>query len=130
MDHGARQRTKYIDVAEVHVVDRPHVGSLTCSVFTRFKDKLQGMRNYNPAFIEGSKNLRTSTIHVFPRLNAAAPIYFCLQGPAATTQGRRQYYQHNTKLFGSSSIGAVLGTNNCSELESSMIGSSLICKCT
>ena len=43
------------------VVDRHHVDSLTCSVCTRFKSKLEGMRNYNPAFIEGSKNLRTSS---------------------------------------------------------------------
>ena len=43
------------------VVDRLHVDSLTCSVCIRFKSKLEGMRNYNPAFIEGSKNLRTSS---------------------------------------------------------------------
>ena len=43
------------------VVDCLHVDSLMCSVCTRFKSKLQGMRNYNPAFIEGSKNPRTSS---------------------------------------------------------------------
>ena len=43
------------------VVDCLHVDSLMCSVCTRFKSKLQGMRNYNPAFVEGSKNLQTSS---------------------------------------------------------------------
>ena len=43
------------------VVDRLHVVSLLCSVCTQFKSKLEGMRNYNPAFIDGSKNLRTSS---------------------------------------------------------------------
>ena len=43
------------------VVDRLHVDSLLCSVCTQFKSNLEGMRNYNPAFIDGSKNLRTSS---------------------------------------------------------------------
>ena len=38
------------------VVDRLHVDSLLCSVCTQFKSNLEGMRNYNPAFIDGSKN--------------------------------------------------------------------------
>ena len=39
------------------IVDRPHVDSLTCSICTRFKSKLEGMHNFNPTFIEGSKNV-------------------------------------------------------------------------
>ena len=39
------------------MADRIHVGSLSCSVCTQFKEKLRGMCNYNPAYIDGSKNL-------------------------------------------------------------------------
>ena len=31
--------------------DREHVSALKCSICVLFKDKLQGLRNYNPAFI-------------------------------------------------------------------------------
>ena len=31
--------------------DRKHVSALKCSMCVLFKDKLQGLRNYNPAFI-------------------------------------------------------------------------------
>ena len=44
------------------MADRDHVGSLSCSVCSEFKNNLQGMRNYNAAFIEGSKNLRASNL--------------------------------------------------------------------
>ena len=40
--------------------DREYVATLKCSVCIEFQDKLRGMRNYNPAFIGGSMNLRTS----------------------------------------------------------------------
>ena len=43
------------------IINRLHVDALTCSICTRFKSKFEGMRNYNPAFIEGSRNLRTSS---------------------------------------------------------------------
>ncbi len=42
------------------MADRDHVDALTCSVCSRFKDKIHGMRNFSPAFIEGSRNLRAS----------------------------------------------------------------------
>ena len=41
--------------------DRYHVARLKCSVCTRFKRQLEGMRNYNPAFIDGSTNVKTSS---------------------------------------------------------------------
>ena len=43
------------------IINRLHVDALTCSICTRFKSKFEGMRNYNPAFIEDSRNLRTSS---------------------------------------------------------------------
>ena len=38
-----------------------HVARLKCSVCTRFKRQLEGVRNYNPAFIDGSTNMKTSS---------------------------------------------------------------------
>ena len=38
------------------VVDHVHVDSLTCSICTRFKSKLEGMHNFNPAFIKARMN--------------------------------------------------------------------------
>lgn len=37
------------------------VEALKCSVCIMFKDKLQGMRNFKLGFIDGSRNLRTSS---------------------------------------------------------------------
>ena len=38
-----------------------HVARLKCSVCTRFKRQLEGVRNYNPAFIDGSTNMKASS---------------------------------------------------------------------
>ena len=40
--------------------DREHVATLKCSVCFRFNDKLLSTRNYNPDYVVGSTNLRTS----------------------------------------------------------------------
>ena len=45
---------------EVASGDREHVSKLKCSVCKQFKDRLISMRNYNPAFVEGTANTRTS----------------------------------------------------------------------
>ena len=39
------------------MADRNHVDSMSCSVCTRLRAKIQGMRNFSPAFIEGTQNL-------------------------------------------------------------------------
>ena len=39
------------------VVDRLHVDVWMCSGYTHFKTKLEGMRNYIPAYIEGSRKI-------------------------------------------------------------------------
>jgi len=41
--------------------DREHVSSPKCSICIRFQEKLLSQKNYNSAFITGSKNLRTSS---------------------------------------------------------------------
>ena len=40
--------------------NREHVSKLKCSVCKQFKDRLISMRNYNPAFVEGTANTQTS----------------------------------------------------------------------
>ena len=42
-------------------LDRGYVSSLKCNMCICFQDWLHSVRNYNPAFITGSKNLRTSS---------------------------------------------------------------------
>ena len=41
--------------------DRDYVATLKCSMCIQFNEKLRGMRNYNPAFVVGLKNLRASS---------------------------------------------------------------------
>ena len=41
--------------------DRDYVATLKCSMCIQFNEKLQGMRNYNPAFVVDSKSLRASS---------------------------------------------------------------------
>ena len=41
--------------------DRDYVVSLKCSICIRFEEKLHDSRNFNPAFIIGSKNLKASS---------------------------------------------------------------------
>ena len=38
---------------ETAAVDRDHVATLKCTVCSRFKERLQPMRNYRPTLIEG-----------------------------------------------------------------------------
>lgn len=46
---------------EVATGDREHVSTLKCTVCQQFKERLVSMRNYNPAFVEGTSNTRTSS---------------------------------------------------------------------
>ena len=41
--------------------DREHVTVLKCDVCSRFKDKLVSIRNFRPAFIDGTTNILAST---------------------------------------------------------------------
>ena len=43
-----------------NMADRDHVASLRCAVCTQIKDKLVSMRNFRPAFIEGTTNVQTA----------------------------------------------------------------------
>ena len=46
---------------ETAVDDHDRVATLKCAVCSWFWERLQPMRNYRPAFIEGTSNVRTST---------------------------------------------------------------------
>ena len=40
--------------------DQEHMTLLKCDICSRSKDKLVSMRNYRPAFIDGTANIRAS----------------------------------------------------------------------
>ena len=40
-----------------------HVDTLLCKICSQFKDKLLGMCNYHPAFVEGTNNVRASSFN-------------------------------------------------------------------
>ena len=55
-----------------------HVLSLKCAVCSQFKDKLISMHNYRPAFVDGTRNVRTSTFkdHAATDMHARAMMLF------------------------------------------------------
>ena len=46
---------------QYEMADCYHVAKLKCTICTQFVDKIRGSKNFNPAFIDGSTNLRTSS---------------------------------------------------------------------
>ena len=46
---------------EVVVGDRKYVPKLKCSICAQFQEWLVSMRNYNPAYIDGTANTRASS---------------------------------------------------------------------
>ena len=58
--------------------DRNHVYSLKCAVHSQFKEKLSSMRNYRPAFIEGTTNVRTTAFkeHAATDMHAHSMVLF------------------------------------------------------
>ena len=60
------------------MADRDHVSSLKCLVCSQFKDKLVSMRNFCPAFIDGTTNVRTTTFkeHAATDMHARAMVLF------------------------------------------------------
>ena len=64
MDNWITEYDKELETStwlKYDVVDRVHIDCLKCSVCFKFNDKLLNTRNYNSAFVDGSKNLRTSS---------------------------------------------------------------------
>ena len=73
---------------EYGLVDRTYVSTLSCSKCTQFADKLQGVRNFNPAYIEGSKNLRASAFkdHAESEMHKRAMLLFKKSQSSEITQ--------------------------------------------
>ena len=69
-------------------VDREYVAMLKCSVCNEFNDKLIGMRNYNPAFVVGTKNLRASSYkdHAATDMHKRAMLLFKKQRGSDVTE--------------------------------------------
>ena len=67
--------------------DRNHMFSLKCAVCSQFKEKLISMRNYRPAFIEGTTNIRTTAFkdHVGTNMHAHAMVLFKKQHARSIT---------------------------------------------
>ena len=58
--------------------DREHVSKIKCSVCGQFKERLVSMRNYNPAFVNGTANVRASSYkeHAITEMHKQAMILF------------------------------------------------------
>ena len=59
LDHDKALNTK--TWLQYEKTDRSHVAKLKCIICKRFVDKVQSSRNFSPAFVDGSTNLRTSS---------------------------------------------------------------------
>ena len=59
------------------VSDRDHVSLLKCAVCSQFQHKLESIRNFRPAFIQGTSNVRTSTFkeHAATEMHARAMVF-------------------------------------------------------
>ena len=59
-------------------VDRTHVSTLRCSVCSQFQKQLESLRNFRPAFIEGTTNVRLSTVkdHAGTDMHARAMLLY------------------------------------------------------
>ena len=69
-------------------VDRKYIATLKCCVCAEFNEKLRGLRNYNPAFVVGSKNLRASSYkdHAATDMHKRAMLLFKKQSSADVTE--------------------------------------------
>ena len=59
--------------------DRERVATLKYAVCSRFRERLQPMRNYRPAFIEGTSNVRTSTFKDHADTDSTSTLWFFLR---------------------------------------------------
>ena len=58
--------------------DREHVSALKCGVCIQFNERLTLLRNYNPAFVNGSKNTRTPKFkeHAYTEMHKRAMMLY------------------------------------------------------
>ena len=62
MDTGLDKEYNTAVWLNFEVVDREHVSLLKCSICSQFSEKLECMRNFRPAFIDGSTNIPISNV--------------------------------------------------------------------
>ena len=62
MDQGELLPVEHFCSVKFSMVDREHVALLNCSICSQFSTKLELMRNFKPAFIDGSSNIRISAV--------------------------------------------------------------------
>ena len=55
-----------------------NVNTLSCKVCRQYKDKLLGVRNYHPAFVDGTSNVRASSFkdHAVTDMHKRAMAFF------------------------------------------------------
>ena len=73
---------------EADPANRTRVVTLKCSICSRFREKLIGMRNYNAAFVEGSVNLRVSSVkaHAASDMHCRAMLLLKKQVPGGSAR--------------------------------------------
>ena len=88
--------------------DRDCVAVLKCAVCTQFKEKLESMRNFKPAFIEGTSNVRTSTFkeHATSHMHCRAMLLFKKARSSAVCE-----YAPNAKALAQTSMDATTREN-------------------
>ena len=64
--------------------DRQHVSALQCSVCVKFEESIRSCRNFNPAFIHGSTNLRASSFKEHARTDMYARAMLLLRKEQAS----------------------------------------------
>ena len=64
--------------------DRCHVSALRCSVCVKFEESIRSCRNFNPAFIHGSTNLRESSFKEHARTDMHARAMLLLRKEQAS----------------------------------------------
>ena len=79
--------------------DRHHVALLLCSVCKRFEERIKKSRNFSPAFIDGTRNLRTSSFN-----------------PTALFGTTRDLIEWARALFGTISIWPTLSSHSSRSL--------------
>ena len=73
------------------MADRDNVLALRCDVCLQFKEKLQSIRNFRPAFIEGTTNVRTTPFkeHAATDMHARAMGLYKNSMPVVSVNMRR-----------------------------------------
>ena len=76
---------------EVASGDCEHMSKLKCSVCKQFKDRLISMHNYNPTFVEGTANTRTSAFkeHGCTKMHTCAMTLYKKHTPATFVNMRQ-----------------------------------------